>query len=527
LSVNALVDGSAPVDRDAGAAALQSLEGQTFAAADLGSNSFHMIVARISAGGLQVVDRLRDTVRLGAGLTPAGTLDPAVRDRALACLSRFGERLRGVPSERVRVAATNTVRQLRQPRAFLMLAETALGHPIEIVSGREEARLTHLGVAHAMPDRLNRRLVIDIGGGSTEFIIGLGTDALETESTQLGCVATTAQHFGDGKITRKRWQEVATRFALEVAPFRARFLATGWKRAIGTSGTMKATAKILAELGEPPQLIRRRALKLLVDRVIRAGEIGKLKLPGLSEERRGVIVGGLAIVDAALDAFGLEDVQISEAALREGLLYDLIGRIQHTDPREASVRALAQRFSVDAAQAERVHDTAMTLYDHVSIPLGLGAEDREQLRYAALLHEVGLAIAHSQHHLHGGYIVQHSDLAGFSRDEQSALALLVRCHRRKPPANPYADLPERDRDRLRWLVALLRIAVVLQRARGADSLAGIRLSVEPRGLKLHFPRGWLAGRPLTRTDLRSERQHFDELGLKLRIVSGLTADPLD
>jgi exopolyphosphatase/guanosine-5'-triphosphate,3'-diphosphate pyrophosphatase len=497
------------------------LEGQSFAAVDLGSNSFHLVVARYSGGQLQLVDRLREVVRMAAGLDADGSLNPAVRDRALATLARFGQRLRGFPDDRVRAVATNSVRQMRVPRSFLLPAETALGFPIEVVAGREEARLIYLGVAHAQPASRHRRLVIDIGGGSTEFIIGQGFEALETESTQMGCVATTERFFPDGRVTRKRWREAEERLSLEFLPFREAYLARGWRSVIGSSGTIKAIARILHELGGKPGEIAAGPLAALVEKVVAIGDIERVRLPGLSEDRRAVFAGGLAILDACFRELKLSRMQISEAALREGILHDMLGRLSHRDPREASVRALGQRFSVDAAQAERVRRTALVLFDQVAAAWGLGDEHRDTLAYAAALHEVGLAISHSQQHVHGAYVVAHSDLPGFTQQEQSLIATLVRCHRRRIAPEALTQVVERELTVTRRLAAILRLAVVLHRTRSSEALPPLVFQAEGATIKLRFPTGWLAAHPLTRADLREERQHLLELGIKLRVVSAV------
>lgn len=495
------------------------IEGKSFAAIDLGSNSFHMIVARVVGGALQVVDRLRDPVRLGAGLTADGGLLPEVRDRALGCLAQFGQRLRGLPRAHLRAVATNTVRQLAAPRAFLLTAETALGAPIEVVAGREEARLIYLGVARALPHSRGRRLVVDIGGGSTECIIGTGMEALETESVQMGCVASTRKFFADGQLNRKRWREVQEMLALELAPFRATYLARGWKRVYGSSGTLKAAARILAQLGYPEAEISRQGVDQLVELALGCKRIEDLRLPGLSEDRRPVFAGGLAVIDVVFRSFGLDTMEISESAMREGVLHDLIGRITHEDPREASVLALARRANADRVQAERVRHTATALFDQVATALGLEEEDRETLAFAAEVHEIGLAISHSQHHQHGAYIIENSDLPGFTRQEQQVLAALVRLHRRSMDKSVLAALPARQGRSVRWLLCLLRIAVTLHRTRTSEPLPPLHAQVEGLELKLRFPAGWLAAHPLTRADLKEERERIGQLGIRLKLTS--------
>ncbi len=497
----------------------QALEGQSFAAVDLGSNSFHMIVSRYVGGSLQLVDRIREPVKLASGLTEDGTLTPAARDRALNCLAQFGQRLRGLAAERVRTVATNTVRQLRNPRAFLMTAETALGFPIEIISGREEGRLTYLGVAHSFAEARKRRLVIDIGGGSTEFILGQGFEVQETESVQMGCVSSTKRFFPDGKVTRKAWREVQERLSVEFAPFQKHYLDRGWKRVIGCSGTLKATAAILRDMGRPDWEISRVDVDELIDRVLTAGDIQSAKLPGLSEDRRGVYAGGLAVIDACFREMQVDQMQVCEAALREGLLYDMLGRITHTDPRADSVRALAKRHSVDLAHAKRVKQTALELFDQAEKDWQLGDEARDTMQFAALVHEIGLSISHTQHHQHAAYILTHTDLAGFTRDEQLLLATVVRSHRRSISEKSFDTLPKRDQLLAKRLATLLRLAVSMHRPRSGESLPNLRLLAKGDEIKIRFPHDWLTAHPLTRADMRDEREALEKLGVKLQIVS--------
>jgi exopolyphosphatase/guanosine-5'-triphosphate,3'-diphosphate pyrophosphatase len=492
-------------------------DNEPLAAVDLGSNSFHMIVARFTDGGLQVIDRLRDPVRMAAGLTPDGQLTPEVRERTLTCLARFGQRLRGIKRNRIRAVATNSVRQLRNPRAWLLTAETALGAPIEVVSGREEARLIYLGVAHGLNDPRQRQLVIDVGGGSTELIIGQGFETLETESLQMGCVATSQRFFADGRITRKRWQDVQLRLPIEFAPIVTAYRTRGWKRVIGSSGTIKSISAILTAFGGREREITRLGLIDLIERLIEVGNIGRARLPGLSEDRRPVFLGGLAALWACFEALDLQTLRVSDYAMREGLLYDALGRFNQQDPRERSIRALAKRYSVDQAQALRVQQTAIKLFEQVAESWRLGDDARETLVYATLVHEVGLAISHTQHHKHGAYIIENSDLPGFSRREQETVAALVRGHRRGVPENSFEQVAERDLDPLKRVLTLLRLAAVLHRSRAEEPLPALKLQAAGRELRLSFPRGWLSLHPLTWADLRQEKDFLEPLGIRLRL----------
>lgn len=492
-------------------------DGELLAAVDLGSNSYHMVVARYQHGELRVIDRLRDSVRMAAGLRHDGSLDSQRRDRALACLARFGQRLRALPPGRVRAVATNTVRRMSAPHAFLLPAETALGHPIEIVSGREEARLIYLGVAHSLPESRERRLCIDVGGGSTEFIIGMGMEALETESLQMGCVASTLRFFEDGKLTAKRWRQARTEIGVELQQFAADYRARGWGETIGSSGTIRAIGNIVQANGWSDAGITHASLVRLREGLLAAGSIDKLRLLGLSDERQSVIVGGIVILEAAFAALRLERMQVCETAMREGLLYDLIGRAEQRDPRTASIEALVRRYDADRVHAQRVEATAHLLFDQIAESWQLDGDALDWLRWAARIHEIGLAIAHSQHHVHGAYLVRNSDLAGFTRQEQDFLATILRCHRRKPDQEVLAALPERSRRTAVRVTALLRLAVLLHRARSGDRLPALSVRADERTLELKLDREWLEQHPLTVADLDQEREHLKDLGFKLQL----------
>ncbi len=492
-------------------------DGDLLAAIDIGSNSFHMVVARYVLGQLRIVDRLREMVRLAAGLDGQGGLDPAATARAIDCLARFGQRLRGMPPNRVRAIATNTVRALRHPRAFLLPAETALGHGIEVVAGREEARLIYLGVAQGQPPTDARRLVIDIGGGSTEFIIGEGSDPIERESLQMGCVASTRRFFASGKLGRKRWREGLTEVSAEFQQFGATYRAHGWAEVIGSSGTIKAIGEIhrAMKLGSGP--ITRDGIAAIRDALLNFEDLEQIRLPGLSEERQPVIAGGLLVLEAAFNELGLEAMQVSETAMREGVLYDMLGRAQHRDPRQASIAALALRYDVDEEQAQRVEATALHLFDQVADSWDLDDQDRLMLGWAARIHEIGLSIAHSQYHQHGAYVVAHSDIAGFSNLEQLCLAALLRNQRRGLAIAVISGLPERLVDTTLRCVLLLRLAVLLHRSHATQPLPDLKLLAGARQLKLGISRQWLDGHPLTRSDLDAEREHLADVGHVLSV----------
>jgi exopolyphosphatase/guanosine-5'-triphosphate,3'-diphosphate pyrophosphatase len=488
----------------------------TVAAVDLGSNSFHLIVARLRGGEVHVVDRIREMVRLGAGLTSGGILlDPAQR-RALECLERFGQRLRDLPPGAVRAVGTKTLRTALNAEAFLEKAEGKLGHPIEIVSGIEEARLIYHGVARALAFDERRRLVMDIGGGSTEFIIGEDGTPLIMESLDMGCVSMSKKHFKDGKITPKAFRRAILAAQVELEPVEIELRRGRWEEVVGASGTLRAIDKILRETGWSQGGITPAGLQRLADAMLECGHVERLHLPGLNPERAPVFPGGLAILHATFQALGIERMTVSDGALREGLLYDLLGRIQNEDTRKRSVALLAQRFHADGAHARRVIATLRHCLGQTSALAPLDADEAVQwLEWAATLHEIGLDIAHHQHHKHGAYIIENADLPGFSQQDQQRLAMLVRAHRRKFPIKLFKELAPPWHKIALPLVCLLRVAVLLNRGRHASATPDFTFHLDETGLILRFPPGWLAEHPLTEADLLQETAYLQEAGLRL------------
>lgn len=490
---------------------------EVVAAVDLGSNSFHMIVARIADGELVVVDRLRDTVRLAAGLDTRRRLNTEVQARGIAALERFGQRLRSVPANGVRAVGTNTLRSAANAEEFIAAAEAVLGHGIEIISGLEEARLIYLGVAHSLAaSDDSRRLVMDIGGGSTELIIGERFEPVTLESMHMGCVSMSRQFFDDGTLSRKRFNKARNFAGAELEPHQGRFRALSWEEAIGASGTIRAVHNVVHLARRAHGGITLESLEWLVETMIRAGELSQLKLPGLDAERLPVFPGGVCIVLSAFEALGIDRMRVADGALREGLLYDLIGRIRHGDVRQRTVAAVAERYHADAEQARRVRETALECLAGVAAQWGLEDERWEMLlTWAATLHEIGLDIAHSKHHKHGAYIIENADLAGFSRQEQRMVALLVRLHRRRIPAGAFKELPARFTQTVMRLVVVLRVSVVLHRGRSDASAPRFGLDAEDNGLTIGFPGGWLDEHPLTRTDLEQEAAYLADRGFRL------------
>jgi len=489
----------------------------TLAAVDLGSNSFRLEVARVSGDQLYPLDALKETVRLAGGLTKDKLLDEAAQARALACLHRFGERLRGLPAGAVRCVGTSTLRVAKNAPEFLQKAEAALGHSIEVVAGREEARLIYLGVAHGLPASQLPRLVVDIGGGSTEFIVGKGLKPMQRESLHMGCVNFSQRFFGGGVIDKAAMKAAELAARVEVERIAREFNASQWRQAIGSSGTARALRDLLEQNGFSGQGITAEGLAQLRAALTKAGHADRIELAGLRADRRPVIAGGFAIMAGAFAELDIEQMQVAETAMREGVLYDLLGRFHKQDMREATVDEFMRRYHVDTEQAARVARVALKLFR------AAGAADETASRFlnwAARLHEIGLSISHSSYHHHSGYILENADMPGFSRSDQALLALLVRAQRGSLIKIPdfTADAREPVYAGARLLVWLLRQSVLLCRSRAEPRLSGIKVEHNARQYRLQFPDGWLERRPLTRKALEEEAAYWKALGVRYSFI---------
>ena len=488
------------------------------AAVDLGSNSFHMVVARFSHGQLTIVDRMREMVRIAAGLDEHGRLSKEATDRALGALARFGQRLHDMRAESVRVVGTNTLRKARRKAGFLERARETLGHPIEIISGIEEARLIYAGVTQTMPLEPGRRLVVDIGGGSTECIVGEGYEPRILESLYMGCVALSSEYFPDGRIAEKHIERAIIACEVELEPIQVPFRGIGWEHAVGSSGSVRAVAESIRELDPAATTITREGLKELTAHLIKAGNVRNSGLASITDERGPVFPGGLAILSAVFNALEVESMRVAEGALREGLLYDMVGRLTDEDARLRSVRSMAARFHVDVPQAERVEQTAVELLRQVEEEWSLNEPlAEESLRWAAQLHEIGLDISHSSHHKHAAYLLEHADLPGFPREEQRLLACIVGSQRRKVTLERTEELMPPWHGRAIYLIVLLRLSVLFHRGRSRVPLPPIRLAAKGPSLELRLPRGWLRAHELTRTDLDQEVDFLKAVRFRLRV----------
>ena len=481
-----------------------------------------MIVARMEGDALRIIDRHREMVRLADGLDSQHMLGDEARWRALGCLNRFGQRLRHLDSRDVRAVGTNTFRAADNATEFLGQAEQALGHPIDIISGVEEARLIYNGVVQALKKQDVRRLVVDIGGGSTEVILGKGLETHSMHSFYMGCVSMSRRYFSDGVIDEQRMRVAELAAKQELEPVEHEFHEAQWEHALGASGTVKSAARMAYENGwsDEESVISKRALKQIRKSLIEAGHIDKVKLKGLAEKRLPVVCGGIAILRALFSVLEIDEMRVSKGALREGLLHDLAGRLQHHDVRDHSVSLLATRCKVDDAQAQRVREIAMMLYERVADSWKLADESLEQmLGWAASLHECGMMVAYNQYHKHGAYVISHASLNGFSQQEQLLLAMLVRAHRRKFPQGEFKALPSRWSKQAQRLAILLRIAVTLNRGRTDIGLTQLDAGVTKNSIELVLPSDWLDFHPLTKADLALEADYLSSIGYSLTVIA--------
>jgi len=487
------------------------------AAVDLGSNSFHMIVCSLKEGKLQTIDRLKENVRLAAGLDKDNLLDSATQERALACLEKFAQRIAHFPLGSVRIVGTNTLRTAKNAAQFLSQAEQLLNHPIHIISGIEEARLIYLGVAYSLGSYEQLRLVMDIGGGSTEYIIGTGDTPKEKESLHMGCVSMNSLFFKNGQLSKLAFANAVLYAQQRLEPFQRKFHRKNWEQAIGASGSLRSIAKVLQAKNWSNNGITKDGLETLVARIQQCNHINELNLPELDAERLPVFVGGVAIVYATFKSLGIEQMTVADGALREGLIQDLLGRLYNHDTRSSTVAMLATRFRTDQDHAERIKRTIQFMLNQLQKKYDWASDNnaRQFLAWAADLHETGIDIAHNQYHKHSAYLIENGDLAGFSRQDQIVLATLVRFHRRKLIPALFAELPTPWHKQAWYLTLILRLAILLHRNRAELTLPDFKITLSKSKISLKFPSDWLNQAPLTYADLIQEADYLKAAGYKL------------
>ena len=494
-------------------------EDELMAAIDIGSNSFHLAIARLDHGEVRKVVSLSEKVQLAAGLDENNILGAAAERRGLDCLSRFVARLDSVSHDRIRIVATNALRQAKNANDFISRANKILPKPIEVIAGREEARLIYLGVSHTNASS-DKRLVIDIGGGSTEFIIGQGFDPLLTESLQMGCVAFTQLFFAEGQITEKAFNNAMTAAQKKILAINGPYQKMGWSSVIGSSGTIKAVRNALVAEGwaDDQERITYDGVIKLQQLLIQIGNVEDIELEGVKEHRKAVFPAGVAVLLAAMKGLGIETLAYSDGALREGVMYDMLGRFASEDVRDRSVLALIKRYSVDKKQARQVVRTSRHLFKQVQQALQLTNDDGDLLRRAAFLHEIGLAISHSNYHRHSAYLLENSDIPGFSQVDQKRMAQLMLSHRRKLKGDMIEQTLITGGEQLVYLCLLLRLAVLAHHSRSEHDLPQMQLMVTDTNCwqltvstdKEHYA--------FLYSDLYTDIDQFAKWGIKLSVI---------
>ena len=493
-------------------------EQDLIACVDLGSNSFRLQICRNANGSLQVVDSVKETVRMAAGFDANKNLSEASRKKALHCLMRFGERLRGFSPERVRAVATNSFRVMNNVSPFLRDAEAALGFAIDIIAGREEARLIYTGVLHSLPFNGRQALIVDIGGGSTEFVIGKTARPAVAESLPLGCVAYSVRFFADGQVNEHNFQAAINTARAEIQRISGSLKTVGWDFAVGTSGTARTIRNIILERFGVDKITRQH-IDLLGQELVTAGRAENTHWQGLTDDRMPIIAGGLSVLTAVFAELSLTEITVTDAALRDGVFYDLIGRTPNNDLRDETVAEFQRRYRIDTLQAARVKDIALYYWQILSTQLTTADSDYWQhcLLWAANLHEIGLSIAYTAYHKHSAYILDHADMPGFSRTDQQHLAMLVLAHRGdlKKIQDMIGDKPQQY-----LAVMALRLATLFCRGRKDFRLPEklrLNFDLHQQHCDLSIDRQWLTDNPLTAQALVFETDAWQKIGVAFQI----------
>ena len=491
---------------------------QEFAAIDLGSNSFHMVIARVVDGAMQVLGRLKQRVHLADGLDAQHNLSEEAMERGLACLALFAERLQGFSPSNVTIVGTHTLREAVNAETFLQRAAEVIPYPIEVISGHEEARLIFMGVEHTQPEK-GRKLVIDIGGGSTELVIGEDFEPQLVESRRMGCVSFAQLYFPKGEISRENFRRARLAAAQKLETLAWQYRLHGWQYALGASGTIKAACEVLQAMDEKEKLITPERLEKLYDEVMKHKSFAALSLPGLSEERKGVFVPGLAILCGVFDALAIRELRLSDGALREGVLYEMEGRFRHQDIRSRTAQSLANHYAIDSDQARRVLETTEQLYLQwrEQNPKLANPQLAALLKWAAMLHEVGLTINHSGLQRHSAYILQNTNLPGFNQDQQMLLAALVRFHRKAVKLDELPRVTLFKKKQFVPLIFLLRLGTLLNNQRQATTRPdSLTLKCDDGHWTLVFPAGYFSQNNLVQLDLEREQVYWNDVtGWKL------------
>ncbi len=491
-------------------------EEHALAAVDLGSNSFHLVIAALTQGEVRIRDAISEKVQLGAGIDSNKNITPDAQQRALECLERYGERLQGIPQSGVRIVGTNALRLARNSDEFLAKASKLLGYPIDIIRGREEARLIYLGVSHTLADDQDSRLVLDIGGGSTEFIIGQRFETVITESLHMGCISYKRRFFSDG-LSDENFNRALTAARQELMAIKDDLQQQGWDNCVGASGTIRSIHNILKKMETFDDSVSLYGLYMLHEKVLSFSRLEDIQMEGLSEIRAPILPSGLAILIAIYEILEIKNIQYSTGALREGVLYDLLGRIQHEDVRDRTVRALMQRYHINIGDSKEIKVTSLSLLRLLGSTALHDNKNASFLAWASLVHQLGLSVSHSQFHRHGSYLIRHSDLPGFSKKEQAFLAAIIANHRRRfTPLKKKSPQNHLKHD-FEVLTVCLRLAVLFHRGHNEIEISQVEFSKISSRYLLIIPDKLLHENPLLRADLEQEAKYLKDAGIKLKL----------
>ncbi len=495
----------------------QPNETREIAAIDLGSNSFHMVVAKVVDQDLQLISRHKQRVRLASGLDDLTNLDNASIERGLECLAMFAERLQGFEPENVRIAATHTLRRANNAHIFLQRAYDVLPFPIEIIPGEEEARLIYLGVAHTQPQS-DSMLVVDIGGGSTEMIIGQGFEAELVNSKQMGCVSYTHKYFDNGKLSKKNFAQAIVAAEQKLESIAPKYRKKGWQSAFGSSGTIKAIREVLIGTGDEDGIITPERLNKLIDKLCDWDKIDDIELPTLTDDRKPVFAAGVAILSAIFNALHIKEMHFSDGALREGLLYEMEDRFKYSDIRLRTTENLAAKHFVDLEHAAKVKGYAKDFLENVASELDLKRKSElfDLLEWSALLHEVGLSINLQAFHRHSAYILKHTNMPGFNSEQQQVLSTLARFQRKALKLNEMDDFTLFKKKHILGLIRVLRLAIVVNGQRNDDPLPELKLEAKDDTWTLISEDSeWLENNKLLHADLLTEQEYWKSVGWTL------------
>ncbi|MGU5818755.1 exopolyphosphatase [Aeromonas caviae] len=496
------------------------MDNSLYAAVDLGSNSFHMVIARLTEGRMQIIDRIKERVRLAEGMDEQRRMSQEAMARGLDCLALFAERLTNIKPDQIRIAGTYTLRRASNARDFVREAAKVLNHPIEIISGQEEARLIYQGVAHTQHIE-GQVLVVDIGGGSTELIIGEGFEHKALTSRKMGCVSFTQSFFGNGKLGEKAFNAAVLEAQHQLAPIINQYRKLGWQSCLGSSGSIRTVRDVLQGEEWTDGAITLAGLERLKEEMLKHKRVDQLKLAGLTEERQGVFAAAVAILLGLFTSLPIERMEYSDGALREGLLYEFEERLQHHDIRERTALALSTHYRIDKRQATRVESSVLSLFDALSGPWEMPEEPyRAILGWAARLHEIGLAINYSGIHKHSAYILQNTDLPGFNQDDQALLAALVRFHRKGLKLSELPALPNHDEQTALRCIRILRLAVAAHHRRQDNLLPEWNVQAAGDQLVVTLPLDWCDENKLLMQNLEKEHRYCHEQGWPLLFQLG-------